>query len=109
VTLSQLSSGKLIDRARDVGERWQQRLIEVVAEVDPRLRVRGAGLMLAVDLGTARAAMGLQQALLERGYLVSTGGGQRDALVLTPALNIDAGLLEEFCGVLAHVLTSSPA
>lgn len=107
VTLSQLSSGKLIDRARDVGERWKQQLSKVVTEVDSRFQVRGAGMMLAIDLGTARAAVGLQQALLERGYLVSTGGGQRDALVLTPALNIAAGLLEEFGAALGGALKSA--
>lgn len=107
VTLSQLSSGKLIDRAQQVGERWKQQLSAVLSEVDPRFQARGVGLMVGIDLGGASAAVRLQQALLEHGYLVSTGGGQREALVLTPALNIDAGLLEQFCGVLASVLKSS--
>ena len=31
--------------------------------------------------------------LLGQGYLVSTGGGQREVLVLTPALTIDEGVL----------------
>jgi hypothetical protein len=31
--------------------------------------------------------------LLERGYLVSTGGGARDVVVLTPPLNIPEPLL----------------
>jgi 4-aminobutyrate aminotransferase/(S)-3-amino-2-methylpropionate transaminase len=104
MTLSHLSSSKLIDRARQVGEHWRQQLSRVLSEVDPRFQARGVGLMLGIDLGGASAAVRVQQTLLERGYLVSTGGGQREALVLTPALNIDAGLLEEFCGVLAGVL-----
>jgi 4-aminobutyrate aminotransferase/(S)-3-amino-2-methylpropionate transaminase len=104
VTLSHLSSGKLIGRAQQVGEHWKQQLSKVLSDVDPRFQVRGVGLMLAIDLGGASAAVRLQQALLERGYLVSTGGGQREALVLTPALNIASELLEEFCGVLAAAL-----
>jgi 4-aminobutyrate aminotransferase/(S)-3-amino-2-methylpropionate transaminase len=109
VTLSQLSSGKWVDRAQQVGERWKQQLSKVLSEVDPRFQVRGAGLMVAIDLGGTSAAVRLSQALLERGYLVSTGGGQREALVLTPALNIDEGLLEEFCGVVTNALKSSAA
>jgi 4-aminobutyrate aminotransferase-like enzyme len=65
--------------------------------------------MVAIDPGGTSAAVRLSQALLERGYLVSTGGGQREALVLTPALNIDEGLLEEFCGVVTNALKSSAA
>jgi 4-aminobutyrate aminotransferase/(S)-3-amino-2-methylpropionate transaminase len=108
VTLSQLSSGKLIGRARDVGERWKQQLTEIATAVNGQFQVRGAGMMLAIELGgAAGAAVRLQQALLERGYLVSTGGGQRDALVLTPPLNIDQTLLEEFCSVLGGVLKQS--
>jgi 4-aminobutyrate aminotransferase/(S)-3-amino-2-methylpropionate transaminase len=108
VTLSQLSSGKLIGRARDVGERWKQQLTEIATAVNGQFQVRGAGMMLAIELGgAAGAAVRLQQALLERGYLVSTGGGQRDALVLTPPLNIDQALLEEFCSVLGDVLKQS--
>lgn len=108
VTLSQLYSAKLIDRARDAGERWKQQLGEIVTAVNGHFQVRGAGMMLAIDLGgVAGAAVRLQQALLERGYLVSTGGGQRDALVLTPPLNIDQALLDEFCRVLPDALKQS--
>jgi 4-aminobutyrate aminotransferase-like enzyme len=38
----------------------------------------------------------LQQALLERGFITTTGGGTRDVLVLTPPLNISQDLLMAF-------------
>ena len=53
--------------------------------------------MVGIDLG-ARPGAGsaLQQRLLTRGYLTSTGGGRREVLVLTPALNIAEVLLDAF-------------
>jgi 4-aminobutyrate aminotransferase-like enzyme len=63
----------------------------------PKLGVRGSGLMLAVDLGpgAGRAAV-VASRLLERGYITSTGGGQREVLVLTPPLTISEALLPAF-------------
>jgi len=108
VTLSQLSQGKLVERADQVGAAWKRRMQDAVTVFDERIQVRGVGLMLAIDLaGEANAALRLQQALLEQGYLVSTGGGQREVLVLTPALNIAEARLEDFCAVLSTVLHKS--
>jgi 4-aminobutyrate aminotransferase-like enzyme len=51
--------------------------------------------MLAVDLGSRPgAAVQVLSRLLERGILVSTGGGQREVVVLTPALNIEQSMLD---------------
>ena len=53
--------------------------------------------MVGIDLGERPgAARALQQALLERGYITSTGGGQREVLVLTPPLNTAERLLTRF-------------
>jgi 4-aminobutyrate aminotransferase-like enzyme len=41
-------------------------------------------------------AVSLQRALLERGFITSTGGGKRDVLVLTPPLIISSELLMAF-------------
>jgi len=35
----------------------------------------------------------LMRGLLQAGYITSTGGGQREVLVLTPPLNIDETVL----------------
>jgi 4-aminobutyrate aminotransferase-like enzyme len=50
----------------------------------------------------------LQQALLARGYITSTGGGQREVLVLTPPLTISEGLLEAFGDELMSALAELP-
>ncbi len=56
--------------------------------------VRGRGLMLGVDFGPhPGAAVMAVRALLERGFLATTGGGQREVLVLTPPLTIAEPLL----------------
>jgi len=47
--------------------------------------------------------------LLEHGYIVSTGGGDREVIVLTPPLNIDEPLLFGFVATLAKSLQSPGA
>lgn len=50
--------------------------------------------MVGVELsGGPGVASRLQRALLERGYIGSTGGGAREVLVLTPALDIGENAL----------------
>jgi len=67
--------------------------------------VRGAGLMIGVDLGERPgAAVGVARALLEQGFIVSTGGGRREVLVLTPPLVIGEDLLHAFVAEARSVL-----
>jgi 4-aminobutyrate aminotransferase / (S)-3-amino-2-methylpropionate transaminase / 5-aminovalerate transaminase len=95
-TLDVISREQLPARAADVGERWHAELSAELSAV-PAVEVRGAGLMVGIDLGERPGAAGkLQQALLRRGYITSTGGGQREVLVLTPPLNTAGGLLGAF-------------
>jgi 4-aminobutyrate aminotransferase/(S)-3-amino-2-methylpropionate transaminase len=102
-TLDVLRRGKLVERARAVGDAWRERLRARLAPLG--LEVRGQGLMLGVDLGgKPGAAVTVLRGLLERGYLSSTGGGQRETLVLTPPLTISEALLERFDDALWDVL-----
>jgi 4-aminobutyrate aminotransferase-like enzyme len=65
--------------------------------------VRGVGMMLGVDLGERPgAASQLMSSLLQQGYITSTGGGRREVLVLTPALNIDENVLLASVPVIAE-------
>ena len=66
------------------------------------VEVRGRGLMIGVALsgGSARA-LAVTRTLLERGWIVLTGGPQGDVLTLTPPLDVDESLLEAFAGELA--------
>jgi 4-aminobutyrate aminotransferase/(S)-3-amino-2-methylpropionate transaminase len=92
-TLDVLEREGLVERSRELGERWKRELTAALAFA-PDLEVRGAGLMLGVDLakhpGGARAVL---RELLVRGYLATAGGGGREVLVLTPPLVIAERLL----------------
>ncbi|MEZ4373223.1 MAG: hypothetical protein R3B07_20540 [Polyangiaceae bacterium] len=57
-----------------------------------------------MELGSAGAAARLMRALLEAGYIVSTGGGAREVLVLTPPLVIGENQLEAFVAELPLAL-----
>jgi 4-aminobutyrate aminotransferase/(S)-3-amino-2-methylpropionate transaminase len=92
-TLDVLEREGLVERSRELGERWKRELTAALAFA-PELAVRGAGLMLGIDLaarsGGARAVL---RELLVRGYLATAGGGGREVLALTPPLVIDDRLL----------------
>lgn len=95
-TLDELSRKGLIERSKSVGERFLNELSQALEEA-PGFKVRGVGMMIGIDVpGPTGSASRLQKRLLERGYLTTTGGGARDVLVLTPALNVDETLLQAF-------------
>jgi 4-aminobutyrate aminotransferase/(S)-3-amino-2-methylpropionate transaminase len=104
-TLDVLSRAELPARSAELGDRLRHSLAEAAARVSGAIVVRGAGLMVGVDLALGQgAAWRLQQALLSRGYLTTTGGGRREVLVLTPPLTIDERLLTGFAGAFADSL-----
>jgi 4-aminobutyrate aminotransferase/(S)-3-amino-2-methylpropionate transaminase len=104
--LDLLKRDKLVERSAALGARWLAELRAELARSSFVADVRGAGLMLGIELNErlSGGASTLQRALLERGYVTSTGGGARDVLVLTPALNVDEKLLGAFTGALAGTL-----
>lgn len=101
--LAVLEREGLVARARDVGARFAIELANNLADLP--VTVRGAGLMVGVELiGKPGAASRAMQLLLDEGYITSTGGGTRDTLILTPALTIDESLLDGFVGVVRSSL-----
>jgi 4-aminobutyrate aminotransferase/(S)-3-amino-2-methylpropionate transaminase len=104
-TLDVLSREGLIERSEAAGERWRKKLARVLPE---NLVVRGRGLMVGIDCQRAGRGGELAAALLEQGYITSTGGRDRDALVLTPPLTIDEALLEDFVACLLTTLQARP-
>ena len=71
--------------------------------------VRGRGLMVGVAMrGGAepapRRALAVTRRLLERGWIVLTGGDAGDVLTLTPPLDIAESTLDAFAGALAEVM-----
>jgi len=96
-TLDTLSRERLVARAADLGARFASALAAEVAEVPAVAGVRGAGLMIGVDLGPRPGAATLALArFLEAGYVVSTGGGGREVVVLTPPLTIAEAQVDGF-------------
>jgi 4-aminobutyrate aminotransferase-like enzyme len=103
-TLGELRRGRLVDRARRVGERWRGALAGALTGRGV-LEVRGRGLMIGVQLeGGASRALAVARALLRAGYIVLTGGIAGDVLTLTPPLTIAEALLPRFTQALADAL-----
>jgi 4-aminobutyrate aminotransferase/(S)-3-amino-2-methylpropionate transaminase len=106
-TLEVLGKERLPERAAALGARYLEALSQRLAGVSGVREVRGKGLMLGLDLGERPgAAARAMRRLLERGYIVSTGGGQREVLVLTPPLNIAEDVLLASVEVLAEQLAN---
>lgn len=93
-TLDALGREKLVERSARLGAAWLAEIAGALREVK-RATVRGAGLMLGIDLGAhAGAAIAAVRSLLESGFIASTGGGAREVVVLTPPLTIAERQLE---------------
>jgi 4-aminobutyrate aminotransferase/(S)-3-amino-2-methylpropionate transaminase len=104
-TLDVLSRERLVARSAEVGARFRDALRAALEGVRGVAAVRGEGLMIGIDLGPRPGvASQAMLRLLERGYLVSTGGGGREVVVLTPPLNIAEPLLTEFVPAAREVL-----
>ncbi len=101
-TLDVLTRERMPERSAELGARYAGALSQALAASAQVREVRGAGLMVGIDLGERPgAASKLMKLLLEQGYITSTGGGKREVLVLTPALNIDETVLLDSVSVIA--------
>lgn len=103
-TLDVVRRFSLPERSARLGEEWAQELrraLEGTAVV-----VRGSGLMIGLDLGQRpKAASRVMAALLDLGYIVSTGGTDREVVVMTPPLVIERHLLLESVGPIRDTIT----
>jgi 4-aminobutyrate aminotransferase/(S)-3-amino-2-methylpropionate transaminase len=103
--LEELRARSLPERAAAVGSRWMQRLRERTAGRGVSA-VTGRGLMIGVALeGGGARALATTRRLLERGWLVLTGGVGGEVLTLTPPLDVDEALLDAFADVLPACLS----
>jgi 4-aminobutyrate aminotransferase-like enzyme len=94
-TLEILERENLVKRSYERGAAWLGALKCTIAPLSVVRSVRGRGFMIGIELGPAPGiAADAMQRLLKRGWIVTTGGGTREVLVLTPSLNISDTLLD---------------
>ena len=100
--LDALDDPAVLGRVERVGARFARALEQATSKHETTIRQRG--LMIGVDLGTGARALRVSRGLLERGYIVVTGGSGGEALTLTPPLDIAEELLAAFATTLGEVL-----
>ena len=104
VTLKELKKHGLVKRAKSLGKVWRKELKTALRGSDV-LDVRGDGMMVGVEVSSSARALSVARALLQKGYIVLTGGVSGNVLTLTPPLNIDEALLKGFTRALAATLS----
>jgi 4-aminobutyrate aminotransferase/(S)-3-amino-2-methylpropionate transaminase len=107
-TLDVLAADRLGEAARALGNRARQALTSAFASVPGVGEVRGAGLMIGIELRSPSVALAVQRSLLEVGYIVTLGGLAGEVLIVTPALTIAERLLEGFTAALSGLLEGAP-
>jgi 4-aminobutyrate aminotransferase/(S)-3-amino-2-methylpropionate transaminase len=102
--LDALADRDLVARADHVGAAWRGQIAEALGGHPDFVEVRGAGLMVGIELASTRVAAATGRALLEQGYITLGGGRDYEALTLTPPLTIAEPLLAGFTRALAAAL-----
>jgi 4-aminobutyrate aminotransferase/(S)-3-amino-2-methylpropionate transaminase len=108
-TIDTVRAKKLPERAERVGSALQSWLRTSLAGIGCVRAVSGAGLMVGVELDSGQTASAACKALLQKGYIIVTGGKQGQTLTLTPPLTIEENLLEGFVDASVEVLRALPA
>jgi predicted acetylornithine/succinylornithine family transaminase len=99
-TIETIEQDGLLDRAVQVGERFQARFTALKARCPLILDVRVKGTMIGVELAVEGAA--LVQKCIERGLLINCT--HQTVIRLLPAVNIADEQIDEGCDVLDEVL-----
>ncbi|MDW8363317.1 MAG: aspartate aminotransferase family protein [Myxococcales bacterium] len=103
-SLEVIAAERLAERAARVGSAWLERLHVALADVPFVREVRGAGLLVGIELDDGVRTLTVVRRLLERGYLTLAAGMRAEVLQLCPPLDIDEALLDGFVEVLREVL-----
>jgi 4-aminobutyrate aminotransferase/(S)-3-amino-2-methylpropionate transaminase len=100
-TLRVIEDEALVARAADVGARFVAELATIRARVRD---IRGAGLLVGIELDSAATTASIVARLLDRGFLTISAGTRGDVLELTPPLTIDESDLRRFVAALSELL-----
>lgn len=107
-TLDVIEGEGLVARAARVGAALLDTLRERLARHAGVVRdVRGAGLMLGVEIDDGRRALAIVRRLLERGWLVLPAGAGAEVVQIVPPLSIDEALLDAFVEAIDDVIAVS--
>jgi 4-aminobutyrate aminotransferase/(S)-3-amino-2-methylpropionate transaminase len=104
-TLDALRFRRLPSRARERGERAREAFRTALEGVPSVVEVRGEGLMIGIELESGDRGLAAMRGMLERGYVVLTGGMRSETLTLTPPLTIGEERLAEAALALREVLS----
>jgi 4-aminobutyrate aminotransferase/(S)-3-amino-2-methylpropionate transaminase len=105
-TLDTLRFRKLPARAQEVGGLARATLHAALDGLPGVVEVRGEGLMIGVELDGGERALRAVRGMLERGYVVITGGERSETLTLTPPLTIREERLADATAALREVLSA---
>ena len=94
-TLDALRFRRLPARAREVGAHAKEAIRSALEGVPGVVEVRGEGLMIGVELDSGERSLAAMRGMLDRGYVVLTGGMRSEVLTLTPPLTIKEERLDE--------------
>jgi diaminobutyrate-2-oxoglutarate transaminase len=95
----------------DSGRRLQQ-FGESLRKADPRVQVRGRGMVLGIDLrevGGRRRAAEAQRACFDRGLILEVCGREDEVVKVMPPLNVDGGVLEAGLDILRSAVLGTTA
>ncbi len=107
-TIDAVRSQDLGARAAAVGRRFQDALRSALAG-DSRVReVRGAGLLVGMEMASGREGIAVLRSLLGRGYVATAGGFDGAVVVFTPPLTIDEPVLLDSAAVVAACVGALP-
>lgn len=102
-TLNRIETEGLASRARNLGDDFIELLGERL-DKGKGVTVRGRGLMVGIELASAARAEHVMRLLLERGWIVLTGGAAGNVITLTPPLTIEWRILKAFVSALEESL-----
>jgi 4-aminobutyrate aminotransferase/(S)-3-amino-2-methylpropionate transaminase len=105
-TLDAIEASSLAARSRGVGARFVARLERALGDAPAVSEVRGVGMMIGVELGSAASGLRVQRALLSRGFLSTSGGASGQVVVFTPPLTISEAQLDATVDALLEAVTA---
>lgn len=103
-TLEVIERESLCQRAAEVGSEFLIRLRESCRGHNFVVEVRGAGMMLGVELDCQARTLAVVRRLLEKGYITLAAGSHSEVVSITPPLTIAPELLTGFTRALSQAL-----